>query len=184
MTIGSAAKPILPGAIYTVVDKNQLAIPGINPASPHTATAQEVANNQIIFSNILCGLGYKVEITSSSGCIPGGAVLGCGSTSPLVAPKATSLTSQIAESKASVKVYPNPFSDRVRFLVTSPVAGNGNLDVYNLMGQKVKTVYTGYVSAGSRSFELNIPSSQFNTLVYIFRMGDKLVTGKLLQLGH
>ena len=182
LTIGSVAKPILAGAVYTVLDKNQQAIPGISPASPHTATAQEVADNQIIFSNIPAGSGYSVEITSVSGCVPSGAAFPCGISSPSVTPIRTLLIGKTEKSETTVKTFPNPFNDRVKFVVTSSVAGNGNLEVYNLMGQKVKTVYTGYISAGSQSYELNIPAPHRTTLFYILRIGDKQITGKLLQL--
>jgi hypothetical protein len=52
----------------------------------------------------------------------------------------------------TVKAYPNPFSDRIKFAINSPASGNGSLEVYNIMGQKVKTVYQGHLNAGSKFF--------------------------------
>jgi hypothetical protein len=54
--------------------------------------------------------------------------------------------------------------------------------VYNIMGQKVKTVYEGYVAAGKQNFTLTLPVQQRANLVYIFKVGGKQVQGKLLQL--
>ena len=62
------------------------------------------------------------------------------------------------------------------------MSGYGSLQVYNLMGQKVKTVYEGYMSAGKQYFTLTLPVQQRANLVYIFTVGGKQVTGKLLQL--
>jgi hypothetical protein len=90
----------------------------------------------------------------------------------------------VESSKPAVKAFPNPFNDRVKFVVNSPDAGNGSLEIYNLLGQKVKTVYQGHINSGDQSFELTIPKKQQATLIYIFRVGNKQVTGKLLQLNN
>ena len=69
-------------------------------------------------------------------------------------------------------------------MVTSTVAGNGNLEVYNMMGQKVKTVYQGYIVKGTQTFELSLPDKQVANLVYVLRIGDKKMTGKILQVNQ
>ena len=88
------------------------------------------------------------------------------------------------EAATTVKAYPNPFSDRINFVVTSPVGGNGNLEVYNMMGQKVKTVHQGYIPAGTQIFELSLPAQQVANLVYVLTIGDKKMTGKILQVNQ
>jgi PKD repeat protein len=89
----------------------------------------------------------------------------------------------IAASKGvSVTAYPNPYTDKVSFTVQTDIAGYGSLQVYNIMGQKVKTVYEGYVAAGKQNFTLTLPVQQRANLVYIFKVGGKQVQGKLLQL--
>jgi hypothetical protein len=82
----------------------------------------------------------------------------------------------------TVQTIPNPFNDRVRFVVTAPEAGYGTLDVMNMLGQKLKTVYQGRIAAGGQSFEMVLPKSRNTTLFYIFRMNGKQVTGKLVQM--
>jgi hypothetical protein len=64
-------------------------------------------------------------------------------------------------STTTVKAYPNPFSDRVKFMVTSTVAGNGNLEIYNMMGQKVKTVYQGISLQVPRYLNSAYPASKW-----------------------
>jgi len=74
--------------------------------------------------------------------------------------------------------------NKVRFELTSPVAGNGNLEVYNMMGQRVKTIYQGFISSGTQTFELNLPTRQIASLIYVLRIGDKKITGRLLQINQ
>ena len=90
----------------------------------------------------------------------------------------------VVEAPTKVTAYPNPFSDRVKFVVTSAVSGKGSLEVYNMLGQKVKSVYQGNIIAGNQTFELNLPSSARSNLIYVLTIGDKRVTGKLLHLNR
>jgi len=90
----------------------------------------------------------------------------------------------IAESELKVKAYPNPFSEKINFVINSPVTGRGSLEVYNALGQKVKTVYQGMITRGSQSFELRLPANQTSNLLYILRVGDHRVSGKILQLNR
>src|SRR5205085_10265140 len=83
-------------------------------------------------------------------------------------------------SSLSVKAYPNPFGDRINFQVTSPVSGRGTLEVYNALGQKIRTVFEGNVARGSQSYTLNLPLRQQANLIYVLRVGDKQVSGKIL----
>jgi hypothetical protein len=82
----------------------------------------------------------------------------------------------------SVMAYPNPYYDRVSFKITSLVSGQGSLEVYNLLGQKVNTVFQGHVVAGmTKTIEYAVPAAHRTPMIYIFRVGDKMETGKLLH---
>jgi PKD domain-containing protein/Ig-like domain-containing protein len=85
-------------------------------------------------------------------------------------------------SALAVTAYPNPYSDKVNFVIETKTAGQGSLEVYNMMGQKIKTVFRGFVVAGRQNFTLSLPMHQRGNLVYVFRIADKQITGKLLQL--
>ena len=187
LIVGSNANPLVAGSKYTIVDKNGDPIPGINPsASPFIPTAQQAGNKTIVFGNIPAGSGYLVTIESSAGCVPGGAALPCGepTSTDEAGKRAPSSVIQNVETPTTVKAYPNPFSDRIKFVVTSPVGGNGILDVYNMTGQKVKTVHKGYIAAGTQTFELSLPTQQVANLVYVLRIGDKKTSGKILQINR
>jgi hypothetical protein len=82
-----------------------------------------------------------------------------------------------------VSAYPNPFTDKVRFVIESPVSGRGSLDVFNLLGQKVANVYQGQVFSGrSQIIEYNVPPLHRTTLIYRFTVGDHQVSGKLINV--
>ena len=70
------------------------------------------------------------------------------------------------------------YTDQVSFTVDSKVSGYGSLDVYNMMGQKVN------ILAGKQNFRLTLPTRQRLNLVYVLRLGNRQVAGKLLQLNR
>jgi hypothetical protein len=140
-----------------------------------------------VFSNLGAGSVSGITVTNGDGCSVtvscSNFTLNCGAAlTKKELPVRNDLI--VAESKATVKAYPNPFNDKVKFVVNSPDAGKGSLEVYNIMGQKIKTVFQGHINAGDQSFEMNVSKKQQSTLIYIFRVGDKQVTGKLLQINN
>ncbi|MDB5277523.1 MAG: hypothetical protein JWR61_2478 [Ferruginibacter sp.] len=163
------------GATYTIVDKNGASIPGVSPSSSVTAAN----SNSFTFSNIPAGSGYQVSV-SLNGCQSGAAT--CGASQGARIAKQPVTSSPEIKQITSVKAYPNPFSTRIKFVVNSEVSGNGNLDLYNLMGQKIKTVYQGYIAAGSQSFELTMTAKQVANMFYVLRIGNKKMSGKIMQI--
>jgi hypothetical protein len=81
----------------------------------------------------------------------------------------------------SVSTLPNPFHNNVRFVVNNPKAGQGSLEVFNMLGQKVKTVYRGFIPAGTQTYQLNVPSTSTGNMIYRLNVGSQQVTGKLLR---
>src|SRR5680860_84496 len=49
---------------------------------------------------------------------------------------------------SDLKVYPNPFNDRVRFEFISPESVNAQITIYDMIGRKVETVFEGPVEGG------------------------------------
>ena len=82
----------------------------------------------------------------------------------------------------AVSAYPNPFTDKVKFNIVSPVSGKASLDVYNLMGQKVANVYNGYLQAGRGQMIEYKTTGAKGTLIYSLKVGDKQVNGKVINL--
>ena len=82
-----------------------------------------------------------------------------------------------------VTTYPNPFSDNVRFLINSEISGKGTLEVYDMAGAKLQTVYSGYIYSGKgRVIEYRVPTLYRTNLMYVLRVGDKVLTGKLINI--
>ncbi|HEX6427464.1 MAG TPA: T9SS type A sorting domain-containing protein, partial [Niastella sp.] len=152
-----------------------------------------------VFNNLAAGsvTGIKVK-KLSSGCISTAANCDASACSQSAARLATTTSTQnntqtlttsltdlnVAEGQTMVKAFPNPFSDRVKFVVTASEAGNGSLELFNLFGQKVKTVFQGRIQSGANTFQANLPLMKSAQLIYVLRVGDKKVTGKLLQLNQ
>lgn len=55
----------------------------------------------------------------------------------------------------SLKAYPNPFSNKVTFQFSTPKAEQVKLEVYNLKGQKIRTVINESLASGNHSVEWN-----------------------------
>jgi hypothetical protein len=105
---------------------------------------------------------------------------GFGSCVPL-AVAARAVTTENADLK--VTSYPNPYNDQIRFVIQSQITGDGVLEVYNLLGQKLQTVYHGYVFKGkSQTVEYNVPSLNRTHLIYVLRVGNHRVTGKVFNV--
>ena len=77
--------------------------------------------------------------------------------------------------------YPNPFNPVTQIRFEMPYAGNVDLSIYNLLGMKVKTLYTGQKSAGVFSFKWNGKNDNNQSVsggVYIY----KLQSGQQMQM--
>ena len=138
------------------------------------------------FTGLVAGsvTGIKVKQTST-GCVS--SAVSCDASdcsSPQTPLSMTQPFTKISSDQTTVKAYPNPFNNQVRFVVNTGHAGNGTLEVFNVLGQKVKTVYHGYVPAGVNNFDLNLPGQKNANLIYRFILDNKLVTGKLIQLNQ
>jgi len=107
---------------------------------------------------------------------------------PIILPTTSTITSARTTDASTtygvtVTAYPNPFSDNISFQIETKQPGQGSLEVYNMAGQKIKTVFSGYLNAGTQRFKMNVPANQRSVLFYIFRMGDQKAAGKILHNG-
>jgi hypothetical protein len=83
-----------------------------------------------------------------------------------------------------ITAYPNPFIEKVNFAIVSPVSGKASLEVYNMFGQKIQTVYEGNLVAGKTQFVEFRPNTTMvaGTLIYKLNVAGKQVTGKVINL--
>jgi hypothetical protein len=110
--------------------------------------------------------------------------LGCPLSNQSAAREATtSLEEKDSYTQLKVVAYPNPFVDVVRFTIESDVSGQARLDIVNMTGQKIATVYNGFIEANqSKQVQYKSETRVQENLIYIFTIGGKQVTGKLLRL--
>lgn len=92
------------------------------------------------------------------------------------------LGSGVLETPVTITTVPNPFSNRVRFVINVAEAGNGSLEIYNIQGQKLKTLYQGYMPAGTNFYELTMAHKRQGELIYVFTKDGVRTSGKLLQM--
>ena len=64
--------------------------------------------------------------------------------------------------------YPNPFNPSTTIKVSLPQSSLINLSVYNILGQKVAEIYSGYLQAGNHSF--SFASGKMSSGVYFYRI--------------
>jgi hypothetical protein len=169
------------GATATVADLLALAndllsgylVPGSNvgtPGKPRIVPTYSAVNDAVdainnAFDGCTSFAGYQTCVTSSLLVMA------------RVAPEANAITDHI-----KVSAYPNPFTDKVRFTIKSTVSGQGSLDVFNMVGQKVKTVYQGYVHANTEQVvEYRVPDVSRQNLIFVMTVNGEKVTGKLLN---
>jgi len=137
-----------------------------------------------VFSSVAAGSVTGIKVKNAAGCISDAA--DCSASSCTSAPQTISRTQintiSISDEETTVKAYPNPFNDKVKFVINSALAGRGSLEIFNMMGQKVKTVYQGHISSGVNHFDLSLPNQKYSNLVYKFAMGGKQVSGRLIQI--
>jgi hypothetical protein len=140
-------------------------------------------NGDFTFSNLVQGDGYTVTVdnkgcTASESCKDKAAPVALASV--LKTPDTYNI---MLGTPTKVTAVPNPFKDKVRFNLTSAISGMGKLELFNMIGQKVVTVFEGYVQAGRPLIkEYNAASIQRNMLIYVFTVGDQQVSGKLIGL--
>jgi hypothetical protein len=85
-------------------------------------------------------------------------------------------------STLSVRTAPNPYRDKIRFVIQSKVSGPANLELYNLLGQKVQSVYKGQINAGrSQIIDVDVPPSMRTNLIYRLNVGGQFKTGKVIK---
>lgn len=167
----------------------------VGGVSPITKNASDAVSGKLTFVGLTFGKGYSITITDNkttanpSGCTSQPEECGnfTGGHQTTVNNRNSAVTDQEIvlrqQPRTSVLAAPNPFNDRIRFTLKSDVSGRGSLELYNTLGQRVKTVFQGQVSAGQvQTIEYAVPGSQRSSLIYVFRVGNEQTSGKLIGL--
>jgi len=64
--------------------------------------------------------------------------------------------------------YPNPFNPVTKFNVSIPRMSDVEISIYNMLGQKVKTIYNGKLNSGIHTFTFD--ARDFASGVYLYRV--------------
>jgi CotH kinase protein/Lamin Tail Domain/Secretion system C-terminal sorting domain/Fn3 associated/Divergent InlB B-repeat domain len=72
------------------------------------------------------------------------------------------------------KIYPNPFNTSTRIVISLPRSSDIKISLYNVLGQFVKEIHSGYISSGTYSFHMN--GNDLSSGIYFVQAS---VSGKL-----
>ena len=77
---------------------------------------------------------------------------------------------------------PNSFTERVRFEFVSPESVDAQIDIYDMIGRKIATVFKGTIEGGVVNTVEFIPQSiEGGMYTYRATLGTKVFTGKVLH---
>lgn len=65
--------------------------------------------------------------------------------------------------------FPNPFNSSTTINFRLPEENNAVLELYNVLGQKIKVLLNGFISAGKHTFQLNAEGLSSGTYYYVLR---------------
>jgi hypothetical protein len=86
-----------------------------------------------------------------------------------------------ATGEYSLKVFPNPFSDEVRFEFVSPISSQAKIDIYDITGRMVQTIYEGFVKESTTyNAEFKPKSEVSGMFFYRMKLNDVTDNGKLI----
>lgn len=82
-----------------------------------------------------------------------------------------------------VKATPNPFTSEVQFELVAPYSGPFTLDLLNANGQKVASIFSGYMEAGQQS-HIRFDAAGLPEGMYIYRLitGQEVKSGQLMSV--
>ncbi|CAM3870405.1 hypothetical protein AQAU111925_10610 [Aquirufa aurantiipilula] len=83
---------------------------------------------------------------------------------------------------STVVAYPNPFVNKVSFLIKAKLNGRATLGLYNLSGLKVADLFDGEMSENQeQQVEYTVPSgSGLQTYIYLFQQSGQIIRGKVV----
>lgn len=78
--------------------------------------------------------------------------------------------------------YPNPFNPSTEIIFDLNKASNINLDIFNIIGEKIQTLSSGFFSAGRHSLIWNADNYSSGIYFYVLKTGEKIFTKKMILL--
>ena len=78
--------------------------------------------------------------------------------------------------------YPNPFNPSTQIDFSLPESANIQLEIYNILGQKVQTLKNERMAPGYYSITFEANSLSSGIYIYQLQMGNKVITKRMLLL--
>ena len=78
--------------------------------------------------------------------------------------------------------YPNPFNPNTQIDFIVPETANVQLQMYNILGQKVQTLKNERMGPGYYSITFEANSLSSGVYIYQLQMGNKIITKRMLLL--
>jgi hypothetical protein len=131
----------------------------------------------LVFATYLTASPYETLLTGGNILIQSGVKCTANST---IAFKSATIIEPLVE-KSGLMVYPNPFTDRLHFEFISPADANAVLDIFDVTGCKVKTIFESTVESGVLYNTEFIPANSVSGM-YIYRLtlGEEVHNGKVV----
>ncbi|MBI1182910.1 T9SS type A sorting domain-containing protein, partial [bacterium] len=98
----------------------------------------------------------------------------CGGDDPILAISTPQSVSNFA-------VYPNPTSGNTKFAYTLEQTEQVTLNVYNMLGAVVATVYGGTQPAGTYTLEVSLANLDHGMYIYKMQVGDSSTQGQIVK---
>lgn len=92
----------------------------------------------------------------------------------------------VTTAPAEVRIFPNPFTDKVQLVYDLPQAAHVQISVHNLVGQQLAIITSGTQEAGTHRLDWQSSDSQklpSGLLLFKIKMGDTVVTKKVMYMG-
>jgi hypothetical protein len=102
-------------------------------------------------------------------------------TDPVRASKLTGVAENAPREFALMQNYPNPFNPSTEVKFSVATTGHATLDVYNMLGQKVATLFNGVAEAG-KYYGVKFDATQLASGTYMYRLqsADKSELKKMM----
>ena len=75
----------------------------------------------------------------------------------------------VEEGVMSLKAYPNPFKGMANIEFSVPESGKATVEVYNIVGKRVATLFSGEVEEGNSYTEV-FQAGELSTGIYLIRL--------------
>ena len=79
---------------------------------------------------------------------------------------------------AECAIYPNPFRDELKFEFVSQIGGHARIDMYDINGRYVQTIFDNTVEAGVSYMASFKPEFRVSgSYLYKVKLGDRVFSG-------